>query len=132
MTHQDLNEKIDGAVAQERLVRRSAPLCKHGEAGCGQYYDLLANIMKINDIIKDNDPRVGNRLLIIESFDGPDHVRARRILSDGRRNSYPKKGFRIAIKRIHTDGKKRKSGFSLANAELRDRQPERPQISTNQ
>jgi hypothetical protein len=71
--------------------------------------------MSINDIIKDNDPRVGHRLLIIESFDGPDHVRARRILSDGRRNSYPKKGFRIAIKRIHTDGKKRNGGFSLEN-----------------
>ena len=27
------------AVVQPPLVRRSAPLCKHGEAGCGQYYD---------------------------------------------------------------------------------------------
>lgn len=78
---------------------------------------LFSTLMNTNDIIKDNDPRVGHRLLIIESFDGPDHVRARRILSDGTRKSYPKKGFRIAITRIHTDGKKRKGGFSLENVE---------------
>jgi hypothetical protein len=72
--------------------------------------------MNINDIIKDNDPRMGHRLLIIESFDGTDHVRARCILSDGTRNAYPKKGFRIALKRIHADGKKRNGGFSLENA----------------
>lgn len=76
----------------------------------------LHQLMNIDDIIKDNDPRAGHRLLIIESFDGPDHVRARRLLSDGRRNSYPKKGFRIALSRIHTDGKKRNGGFSLENA----------------
>lgn len=29
----------DQAVVQQRLVRRSSPLCKHGAAGCGQYYD---------------------------------------------------------------------------------------------
>lgn len=69
--------------------------------------------MKINDRIKDNDPRVGHRILVIESFDGPNHVRARRILSDGTRKPYSNKGFRIAITRIHTDGKKRKGGFSL-------------------
>lgn len=72
--------------------------------------------MNINDIIKDNDPRMGGRLLIIEAFDGPDHVRARRILSNGTRNAYPKKGFRIKITRIHTDGKKRNGGFSLENS----------------
>jgi len=27
------------AVVQPPLVRHSAPLCKHGEVGCGQYYD---------------------------------------------------------------------------------------------
>lgn len=27
------------AVAQPPLVRRSSPLCKHGEPGCGQHYD---------------------------------------------------------------------------------------------
>jgi len=27
------------AVDLPQLVRRSSPLCKHGEAGCGQYYD---------------------------------------------------------------------------------------------
>jgi hypothetical protein len=27
------------AVAQERLVRRSSTACKHGDYGCGQYYD---------------------------------------------------------------------------------------------
>ena len=70
-------------------------------------------IMKINSIIKDNDPRMGNRTLIVESLDGDKHIRARRILWDGTIKSHPKKGFRIAINRIHTDGKKRKSGFSL-------------------
>lgn len=84
--------------------------------------------MNLNDIIKDNDPRMGNRLLIVESFDGRDHVRARRILQDGTRLSYPKKGFRIAIKRIHADGKKRKSGFSLESVDGEaspNKQPER-------
>jgi hypothetical protein len=69
--------------------------------------------MNINDIIKDNDPRCPNRVLIVESFDGPEHVRARRILSDGTRCTYPKKGFRIKLTRIYADGKKRKGGFNL-------------------
>lgn len=71
------------------------------------------NNMKINDIIKDNDPRMGNRTLIIESFEGERHIRARRILWNGSTSSYPKKGFRICIDRIHADGKKRKTGFTL-------------------
>ncbi len=69
--------------------------------------------MKINDIIKDNDPRVGVRRLIIESFEDAEHVRARRISYNGKRSTSPKKGFRIKISRIHTDGKTRTSGFHL-------------------
>lgn len=69
--------------------------------------------VSINDIIKDNDPRVGHRLLVIESFDDENHVRARRIFADGTRSAYPKKGFRISLTRIHTDGKKRRGGFAL-------------------
>ena len=69
--------------------------------------------MRIGDKIKDNDPRMGNRILIIESFDDQGHVRARRILHFGKKVSYPKKGFRIKITRIHSDGKPRKSGFTL-------------------
>lgn len=69
--------------------------------------------MKINDIIQDNDPRVGFRRLVIESFDGPEHVRARRVFISGDRCAYPKKGFRIKLTRIHTDGKARRSGFNL-------------------
>jgi len=73
--------------------------------------------MKVGNIIKDNDPRVGTRRLRIESFEGETHVRAGRIDNYGRRMSYPRKGFRVRIDRIHTDGKPRRSGFSLANAE---------------
>jgi len=69
--------------------------------------------MKLNDIIKDNDPRVGRRLLRIEAFEGDNHVRARRILANGMPVNYPKKGFRIAIKRIHNDSKPRHSGFNM-------------------
>jgi len=79
--------------------------------------------MNINDIIKDNNPSNGHRLLIIESFDGPDHVIARRILSDGTRGSYPKKGFRISTTRIHSDGKSRNGGFSLVGETSPDEGP---------
>ncbi len=67
--------------------------------------------MKIGDTIKDNDPRMGDRRLIIEKFDGIDHVRAYPIGNGIKRR--PKKGFRIAVARIYEDGKKRRSGFSL-------------------
>ena len=73
------------------------------------------NQVNINDTIRDNDPRVGHRVLVIESFDGAEHVRARRVLSDGSRSGYNKKGFRISLARIHTDGKSRRTGFNLQN-----------------
>lgn len=72
----------------------------------------MKNMIKINDKIKDNDPRTGNRILIVEAIEG-DSIRARRIFSDGLRSSYPKKGFKIKLTRIHTDGKVRRGGFTL-------------------
>lgn len=72
--------------------------------------------MKPGDIIRDNDPRMGVRKLEIIAFDGPEHVRCRRKLVNGKYSAYPAKGFRIRKDRIHTDGKKRKSGFTLLSA----------------
>ncbi len=60
-------------------------------------------MLKIGDKIKDNDPRrTYERVLTISSV-GTKEVSA----SDDMRN------VRISLKRIHTDGKQRRSGFSL-------------------
>jgi hypothetical protein len=59
--------------------------------------------LNIDDLIKDNDPRMGNRILrVVETL--PNGVTAKDI--SGRH-------FRILRRRIHTDGKPRRSGFSL-------------------
>lgn len=39
MKPENNTENTEGSDCQERTVRRSSPLCKHGEAGCGQNYD---------------------------------------------------------------------------------------------
>ena len=59
--------------------------------------------MKIGQKIKDNDPRVGNRVLKIIDVDG-DYV----IAQQGGLHSV-----RIRRDRIYTDGKPRRSGFTI-------------------
>lgn len=59
--------------------------------------------MKIGDKIKDNDPRMNGRELTI-TVDAGDYIRAQ--------NSVFQE-VRILKRRIYTDGKPRKSGFSL-------------------
>ena len=59
--------------------------------------------MKIGEKIKDNDPRVGKRILKIIDFDG-DYV----IAKQGDLHSV-----RIRKDRIYSDGKARKNGFTL-------------------
>ena len=59
--------------------------------------------MNVGQKIKDNDPRVGNRVLKIIDFDG-DYV----IAKQGNLHSV-----RIRADRIYSDGKPRRSGFAL-------------------
>lgn len=60
--------------------------------------------IKIGDKIVDNDPRIcGGRCLIVTSIDG-ERVTA----SDGRYGTT-----KISIRRIFTDGKPRRTGWSL-------------------
>ncbi len=72
--------------------------------------------MKVGDRLKDNDQRMGHRMLTITAIgvigtSGADSVRAK-----GRAGPE----VRISTKRIFTDGKPRRSGFDLVthNAEL--------------
>lgn len=72
--------------------------------------------MKVGDKLKDNDPRMANRVLTITaigvvSTNGIESVRAK-----GRAGPE----VRISTRRIYSDGKPRRSGFDLvtANAEL--------------
>lgn len=75
------------------------------------------NMLDPGKLIADNDPRMPNRRLLIRGFE------AGAFLSDGRatfaictnirdRSRNPRE-FRINVQRIHTDGKLRRSGFSL-------------------
>lgn len=59
--------------------------------------------LKVGDTLKDNDPRMENRVLIITEL-LPDAVM---VTDTGGRL------FRCLRRRIHTDGKPRKSGLSL-------------------
>ena len=61
--------------------------------------------IKVGDKIKDNDPRVGNRILTVREV-GKKFVEAK--APSGRIVS-------IRMDRIHTDGKPRRSGFDLIN-----------------
>lgn len=66
--------------------------------------------MKVGDKIKDNDPRMGNRVLIITALGlrtdrGVESVRAK--------SPYHKREYSISTRRIHTDGKPRRGGFDL-------------------
>jgi hypothetical protein len=62
------------------------------------------NLVEIGDRIVDNDPRMKGRTLTVIAIVG-DYVRATRSAST--------RGFRIRQSRIFTDGKPRRSGFSL-------------------
>lgn len=66
-------------------------------------------------LIRDNDPRMPNRVLRITGF-GLRHFNAystfATCVSIHDRGAKPRE-VRINIQRIHTDGKSRKSGFSL-------------------
>lgn len=75
--------------------------------------------MKVGDTLKDNDPRMGHRVLTITSIGvigihGAESVRAK-----GRAGPEVS----ISTKRIYMDGKPRRSGFDLvpANAQLTGR-----------
>lgn len=68
--------------------------------------------MKIGDIIRDNDPRVGKRFLQIVAMEPPFHVRAKRVVNGNIRN-YPKNGYRIMTVRIYPPGTERKGGFTI-------------------
>lgn len=59
--------------------------------------------LRVGDRIKDNDPREGHRVLSIVALEGDKVVAQTKLL----------KCTRIAKSRIYTDGKPRKSGFSL-------------------
>lgn len=60
--------------------------------------------LKIGDRIKDNDPRMGSR-----------YLRVKELLPNGVLAEHPISGrvFAILRRRIHTDGKPRRSGFSV-------------------
>ena len=66
--------------------------------------------MKVGDVIADNDPRMRGRMLTV-----------REICTDGRYvyadDGHRKALFRISAKRIHADGKPRRTGFRLINGE---------------
>jgi len=63
----------------------------------------MSREIRVGDRIRDNDPRMPNRTLQVVRFSG-----GKAVCLDwsGRR-------FFIALPRIYTDGKARKSGFSL-------------------
>jgi hypothetical protein len=72
------------------------------------------NELKVGDRIKDNDPRMLNRVLTVTRIWWPlsgDPLEAKAIADDGVGRPYP-----ILLRRIYTDGKPRKSGFSLVTA----------------
>lgn len=69
--------------------------------------------MKVGDRLKDNDPRMPGRVLIITSIG----LRTERGIESVRAKSpWHKQEFSISTKRIHTDGKPRRGGFDLIPA----------------
>jgi hypothetical protein len=77
--------------------------------------DRLADSgIKVGDVIVDNDPRMPNRRLTIGEFvvsGGDIYARAK-----GRARGNASRMIEIRLDRIHTDGKPRRSGFSLLPA----------------
>ena len=68
----------------------------------------MSREIRVGDRIRDNDPRMGDRVLEVWSILGDTHVLARDRI--GAR-------YRILRRRIYTDGRPRKSGFSLVEAQ---------------
>jgi hypothetical protein len=64
----------------------------------------MSREIRVGDRIRDNDPRMGDRVLEVWSTLGDTRILARDRI--GAR-------YRILRRRIYTDGKPRKSGFSL-------------------
>lgn len=65
--------------------------------------------IKPYDRIKDNDPRTPNRVLTVREVRGQNPNRTYAVCTD----DFTKREYRIRIDRIHTDGKPRRSGFTL-------------------
>jgi hypothetical protein len=75
---------------------------------------VAAKGLKAGDIIRDNDPRMPTRELRIDDFVAiGQSVYARAGWAKGNAT----RRVEIRLDRIHTDGKPRKSGFSLARSD---------------
>ena len=68
--------------------------------------------MKIGDKLKDNDPRMANRVLTITAIGVVNTSGAESVRAKGRCGPE----VRISTKRIFTDGKRRRYGFDLVIA----------------
>ena len=68
--------------------------------------------MKIGDKLKDNDPRMANRVLTITAIGVVNTSGAESVRAKGRGGPE----VRISTKRIFTDGKRRRYGFDLVIA----------------
>jgi hypothetical protein len=68
----------------------------------------MSREIRVGDRIRDNDPRMGDRVLEVWSLVGDDRVLARDRIGSR---------YRILRRRIYTDGRPRKSGFSLVEAQ---------------
>lgn len=69
----------------------------------------MTHELKVGDRIKDNDPRMPNRVLTITSLEAVTVEGVRRVQAKSFRGHF----VWISIDRIHDDGKPRRSGFSL-------------------
>lgn len=69
--------------------------------------------IRIGDVIRDNDPRMPGRFLEVVN------VYSKFVSAGNPRATVPSYEF-VPIKRIHTDGKPRKSGFDLLPRETRE------------
>jgi hypothetical protein len=76
------------------------------------------NLIEVGAIIRDNDPRMPNRELCIVGFESgliTAHGREVKAVCELTGVRW-KRQFRINVRSIHTDGKPRRSGFSLVSA----------------
>lgn len=70
------------------------------------------SLIDIGSIIEDNDPKMKGRRLIVQRFIAG-KISAHSCDVFAICDSPVRKGLRINVSRIHTDGKSRRSGFSL-------------------
>lgn len=75
-----------------------------------QHAFAAARGLSVGTRISDNDPRMPNRILKIARFEATESIVF--AICEPVYTNYRPRQFRIAIKRIHSDGKPRKSGFS--------------------